>query len=127
MIGVNAQIASESGGNDGVGFAIGADTAKQVAGALAAGEAVDHAYLGVTLQDGEQGPRVVAVADGSPAAEAGVEVGDEIVALEGDAVGSSADLRAEISVRDVDSQVTLVVLRGGERRTLEVTLGSRPA
>ena len=51
VIGVNAQIASESGGNDGVGFAIGVDTVKSVATALAAGEQVDHAYLGVSLED----------------------------------------------------------------------------
>ena len=61
VIGVNAQIASESGGNDGVGFAIGVDTVKSVATALAAGEQVDHAYLGVSLEDADGGPRVAAV------------------------------------------------------------------
>ena len=79
VIGVNAQIASESGGNDGVGFAIGVDTVKSVATALAAGEQVDHAYLGVSLEDGDGGPRVAAVNDGSPAASGGVAVGDVIV------------------------------------------------
>ena len=94
VIGVNAQIASESGGNDGVGFAIGVDTVKSVATALAAGEQVDHAYLGVSLEDGDGGPRVAAVNAGSPAASGGVRVGDVIVSIDGDPVASSDDLRA---------------------------------
>ena len=49
VIGVNAQIASNSGGNDGVGFAIPIDTVRQVAEKLVAGEDVEHAYLGVSL------------------------------------------------------------------------------
>ena len=96
VIGVNAQIASESGGNDGVGFAIGVDTVKSVATALAAGEQVDHAYLGVSLEDGDGGPRVAAVNAGSPAASGGVRVGDVIVSIDGDTVASSDDLRGAI-------------------------------
>ena len=127
VIGVNAQIASESGGNDGVGFAIGVDTVKKVATSLAAGEAVDHAYLGVSLEDGDAGPRVAAVNDGSPAASGGVEVGDVIVAIDGDQVSSSDDLRAAIESREVGAQVTLTVQRDGQREELSVTLGERPA
>ena len=127
VIGVNAQIASESGGNDGVGFAIGVDTVKKVATALAAGQEVDHAYLGVSLGDTAGGPRVAAVNDGSPAASGGVEVGDVIVALDGDRVASSDDLRAAIEQHHAGTRVTLTVVRGGDRRELDVTLGTRPA
>ena len=127
VIGVNAQIASESGGNDGVGFAIGVDTVKEVATALAAGEEVDHAYLGVSLQGGDGAPTVAGVTDGSPAAKAGIRVGDEIVSVAGDAVGSSDDVRGAIDARDVGARVTIAVARDGERHQLEVTLGSRPA
>ena len=127
VIGVNAQIASESGGNDGVGFAIGVDTVKQVATGLAAGEAIAHAYLGVSLEDGEDGPRAAAVNDGSPAAAAGIEVGDVLVEIDGEPVASSEELRASISGREVGARATITVVRGGERRQLEVTLGTRPA
>ncbi len=128
VIGVNAQIASESGGNDGVGFAIGADTVKQVATTLAAGEEVDHAYLGVSLEDTESGgPRVAAVSEASPAASGGVQVGDVIVSIDGDAVASADGLRDAIAAREVGSEVTLTVQRGGEKTTLSVTLGERPA
>jgi putative serine protease PepD len=127
VIGVNAQIASESGGNDGVGFAIGVDTVKDVATALAAGEEVDHAYLGLSLQDGDDATSVTAVTEGSPAAEAGIRVGDEIVAIDGESVDSGDELRAAIDDRDPGTKVTITVQRGGERQELEVTLGTRPA
>jgi putative serine protease PepD len=127
VIGVNAQIASESGGNDGVGFAIGVDTVKDVAEALAAGQQVSHAYLGVSLQDGDNAPRVTAVSSGSPAAEAGLRVGDEIVEIDGESVASSDDLRSAIDELDPGTSVTVTVQRDGERQELEVTLGERPS
>ena len=127
VIGVNAQIASESGGNDGVGFAIGVDTVKTVATALAAGEDIDHAYLGVSLEDAGDGPRVAAVNDGSPAATAGIRAGDVIVAIDGDAVASSDDLRAAIDGLAVGDEVTITVQREGEPEEIDVTLGERPA
>ena len=127
VIGVNSQIASDSGGNEGVGFAIGVDTVKKVTTALAAGEAVDHAYLGVSLEDGGQGPRVAAVSDGGPAAKAGVQVGDVITAIGGQTVRSADDLRGEIDNLQVGKRVTLTVERSGTEHQLSVTLGSRPA
>ena len=115
VIGVNAQIASESGGNDGVGFAIGIGTVKDVATALASGETVSHAYLGVSLEDGAEAPKVTAVSDGSPAASAGLRVGDEIVEIDGEPVGSGDDLRSELEEREPGTKVTVTVVRGGER------------
>jgi putative serine protease PepD len=127
VIGVNSQIASESGGNDGVGFAVAVDTVKKVTGAIAAGEEVSHAYLGVSLEDGDGGPRVAAVTAGSPAAAAGVEVGDVIVELDGEAISSADDLREAIDERDAGTKVSLTVERGGERVKVDATLAARPA
>ena len=127
VIGVNSQIASESGGNDGVGFAVGIDTVKKVTTALAAGEEVTHAYLGGSLEDGDGGPRVAALTAGGPAAAAGVQVGDVIVELDGDEIGSADDLREAIDERDAGTKVSLTVVRNGERVELDATLGTRPA
>jgi putative serine protease PepD len=127
VIGVNAQIASESGGNDGVGFAIGVDTVKKVVTALAAGEEVDHAYLGVSLEDSDEGPRVAAVNDGSPASAGGVRVGDVIVAIDGERISSSDELRAALEDREVGANATLTVERSGQSTELSVTLAERPA
>ena len=127
VIGVNSQIASDSGGNEGVGFAIGVDTVKKVTTALASGEEVTHAYIGVSLEDGSQGPRVAAVSDGSPAAKAGVRVGDVITAIDGNTVRSADDLRGEIDNLEVGKRVTLTVERSGTEHQLSVTLAARPA
>ena len=100
---------------------------KDVATALASGETVSHAYLGVSLEDGDDAPQVTAVSDGSPAASAGLRVGDEIVEIDGDPVGSGDDLRAELEEREPGTKVTVTVDRGEERVEVEVTLGTRPS
>src|SRR5207244_6286294 len=71
VVGVTSQIESDSGGNDGVGFAIPSDTVRTVASQLIAGRTVAHAYLGVRIADTSGGARVTLVQSGSPAARAG--------------------------------------------------------
>jgi len=68
MIGVNAQIESESGGNDGVGFAIPSDTVRSIADQLISGGEVDHAYLGVTIQEVPDGVAITEVRSDTPRA-----------------------------------------------------------
>ena len=69
VIGVNAQIESDSGGNDGVGFAIPSDAVKSVADTIISGGKVQHAYLGITIATASSGngAQVSAVKAGSPA------------------------------------------------------------
>ena len=87
VIGVNAQIESDSGGNDGVGFAIPSDAVKSVADTIIAGGKVKHAYLGITIgTSASGGAQVSAVKADSPAATAGLKAGDVITAIDGDAV-----------------------------------------
>src|SRR5919109_5318503 len=80
VIGVNAQIDSDSGGNDGVGFAIPIDTVKSVAETLISGGKVEHAYLGIRVGDAANaaGAQVSSVTSGSPAEKAGLKAGDVI-------------------------------------------------
>ena len=75
VIGVNAQIESDSGGNDGVGFAIPSDAVKSVADTIISGGKVQHAYLGITsaTSSSGNGATVTAVKASSPAAAAGLE------------------------------------------------------
>ena len=74
MIGVNAQIESDSGGNDGVGFAIPSDAVKSVANTLIAGGKVQHAYLGIRVGDASTGAarRSARSWPARPAAKAGL-------------------------------------------------------
>jgi putative serine protease PepD len=128
VIGVNAQIASTTGANDGVGFAIPVDTVKKVVPALKAGREIKPPYLGVSTGDATTGTgaQVAAVVDGGPAQRAGLRVGDRIVAIGGRAVMRSTDVSAIVTEREPGDKIEIRVRRGGDERTLSVTLGTRP-
>jgi putative serine protease PepD len=152
VIGVTAQIDSESGGNDGVGFAIPSNTVRSVASQLIGGGSVQRAYLGVHIQtipsgaasqlNVPAGVEITSVVSGSPAAKAGLKGstgtqvidgqdyatgGDVITAVDGRSVASADTLQTEIAGRKPGSKVTLTVSRGGSTKQVTVTLGTRPS
>src|SRR5919197_954747 len=94
VVGVNTQIESDSGGNEGVGFAVPSNTIAEVVSKLVKGEKVQHAYLGVSIQTpaSRSGAEVARVQSGSPAADAGLKAGDVITSFGGEAIGSPDDL-----------------------------------
>jgi len=127
VIGINDQIFTQSGGNEGVGFAISIDLAAIVADQIVAGEAVQLAFLGVstTPSSGDQpGALVQEVIEGSAAAASGLEVGDVIVEVDGRQVLDGSDLRVRIITTPAGSDVTILVLRQGEPIDLSATLGT---
>jgi putative serine protease PepD len=129
VIGVNSQIESESGGNTGVGFAIPSNTVRSVADQLIAGDAVEHAYLGVSLEDSSDpaGARIGAVSPGSPADEAGLEARDVVTSFGGEEIADASDLTAAVSARQPGDEVELTYDRDGDTTTEQVTLGTRPS
>jgi putative serine protease PepD len=132
VIGVVDQIATDGSADQssGVGFAVPSNLVASELEALESGESVEHAYLGVATGDSEEsvdGAQVGEVAQGSPAAEAGVKQGDVITELDGEAVGDSEDLVAAIAEYSPGDKVTLEVKRGSESTALKVTLGTQPA
>jgi putative serine protease PepD len=127
VIGINSQIESESGGSDGIGFAVPSNTLAPVVAELLADGEVEHAYLGVSLESAEEGVAVTSVVASSPAAEAGVRSGDVIVAFDGRDVASSSELRVLVDAKRPGDTVTLTVLRSGERVEVEIELGARPS
>ena len=129
VIGVNAQIESDSGGNDGVGFAIPSDAVKSVADTIISGGKVQHAYLGITIATASSGTgaQVSAVKAASPALSAGLKAGDVITAIDGTAITTADDLTAKISAHQPGNTVTLTVTRNGSTLKLDVTLGTRPS
>jgi putative serine protease PepD len=127
VIGVNSQIATESGSNSGVGFAIPVDQVKRIAPVLEKGQKVQHAYLGVASRDASAGgAQVGQVVSGGPADRAGIRAGDRILELGGEPIRDANDLSASVNSRQSGEKVQVVVERGGERRTLTVTLGTQP-
>jgi putative serine protease PepD len=127
VIGVNAQIESDSGGSDGVGFAIPSNTIKSIASQLISSGKAQHAYLGVELGSDNARARVVSVRSGTPAAKAGLRQGDVIVALGGTKISSADGLRSAISSHKPGDRVSVTYQRNGTRHTVTLTLASRPS
>jgi putative serine protease PepD len=128
VIGINDQIFSTSGGNEGVGFAIPISRAKEVADKLVAGEPIETAYLGVTGTDpslGTAGALITGVQPDSPAADSGLAVGDLVVAVDGTPIQSFTELAAEIRSHEPGDQVALSVQRNGNTVQLSITLATR--
>ncbi|HWB10747.1 MAG TPA: PDZ domain-containing protein [Pirellulales bacterium] len=86
----------------------------------------NQAFLGVTLDENDRDTaRVSNVYPNSPAEEAGIRSGDEIVSIDDEDVNSSRDVRRILGQKDVDDDVSIEVQRGGRQRTLQATLGSQ--
>jgi putative serine protease PepD len=127
VIGVTSQIESDSGGNDGVGFAIPSNTVRSVVTQLIASGKAEHAYLGVAAQTSPSGGAAVGtVRSGTPAAHAGLRRGDVITAVEGEKVSSIGDLEAAIAGHKPGDTVSVTYERSGKKHTVRVTLGARP-
>ena len=130
VVGVNSQIESDSGGSDGVGFAVPSNTVKSIVSQLVSGGTVQHAYLGVGLsqpQGSVSGAQVSEVRSGTPAATAGLQTGDVITSVDGDSVASVEALQSAIDTRKPGDTVKLGYVRDGANHTATVKLGTRPS
>jgi len=142
VIGVNAQIESQGGGSDGVGFAIPSNTVRSIASQLIESGSVEHAYLGVGIEAVPDGVAITEVRTGTPAEDAGLQAstgtttvdgqeiptgGDVIVALDGKTVTTSAELQSAIDAKTPGDTISVTIIRDGKQRTLDVTLASRPS
>jgi putative serine protease PepD len=129
VVGVNSQIESESGGNTGIGFAIPSNTVRSVADQIVSGGDVEHAYLGVSLDDSTDpaGALVGAVTDGSPAEGAGLRAGDVVTSFDGEEITGASDLTGAVSALEVGDEIELTYVRDGDTKTVQVTLGTRPS
>jgi serine protease Do len=133
VIGINTAISSNSGGSEGVGFAIPINLAKWVANQLTAGETVHRARLGVMIQPlthelaqqfgltAREGVLVAGVSDDSPAAKAGFRPGDVIVEFAGKKVASPQELQEIVEESAIGRQQTAIVLRDGKRMEVKVS------
>ncbi len=128
VIGVTSQIESESGGNVGIGFAIPSNTVRSVADQLVSGQKVQHAFLGVRLEDAASGgARIATVTSGSPADDAGLKAGDVVTAFDGKSIANSEELTAAVGAKQPGDKVRITVKRDGSTKTLTATLGTRPS
>ncbi|MEA2331048.1 MAG: hypothetical protein QOH58_1186 [Thermoleophilaceae bacterium] len=154
VLGINAQIKSQSGGGEGVGFAIPVDAVRRSLRELRDKGRVDYGYLGVSTlvlwpQLAERlglgvrdGALIQEIEPNSPAERAELRAGDDeiefqatplrtggdvVVAVNGRRLSRADDLADEISAMSAGDTVALELLRDGERRTIRLRLGRRPA
>ena len=126
VVGVNAQIKSDSGGNEGVGFSIPSATVKTVASQLIANGKAVHAYLGVSIDSTAANALLAGVQDNTPAAKAGLKKGDVITAVNSTAIATGDDLSRAIDAHKPGEKVTVTYTRGGSEHSATLTLGTRP-
>jgi S1-C subfamily serine protease len=153
VVGINQQIETSSGANDGVGFAVPVSSVKRSIAQLREDGEVEYAYIGVSSQalypqlarklglDTTFGGLLSEVVSGGPAEKAGLEGGDDklrfqaaqystggdvILQVEGEDIVGPDDLAEVINTHQPGDEVTLTILRDGERQQLELTLGKRP-
>src|SRR5688572_21354110 len=135
LIGINSQILSPSGGSIGIGFAIPSNMARDVFDQLVKHGKVSRGHLGIVMQPVTQdiavnlglssarGVIVSQVQKGSAAERAGMQQGDVIVALNGNAVIESNTFRNDIAATPPGRTVTLRIWRSGNEQELRATLG----
>jgi putative serine protease PepD len=126
VIGVNAQIESDSGGNDGVGFAIPSNTVKSIVSELISTGKAEHAYLGVSVETVNASVRITEVRSGTPAADAGLQSGDTIVSVDGKRIVFGDGLTSAISAKKPGDTVSITYSRGGQSHTVKIELAGRP-
>ena len=151
VIGVNAQIAGDTGANVGVGFAIPSSTVSKIADQLIESGKVEHAYLGVSVQTIPEGvadqlnlvggAEVTEVRPGTPADKADLKAsssektvdgaqyatgGDVITEIDGQTIVTSEQLQRAIDSHKPGDTIQLTYWRNGDSHTVDVELGTRP-
>jgi serine protease Do len=138
LIGINTAIISGGGGNQGIGFAIPINMARNVMDQIVEHGKVIRGYLGVTIQAigpemakafglGHGGGALIGdVSANSPAAKAGIERGDVVLELDGQPVSGPDDLSVRISEMAPGAVAHLQIFRNGQTRNVDATLGEYP-
>ncbi len=138
VIGINTAISSSSGGSDGIGFAVPINLAKWVANQLIEKGSVQRAFLGVGIQSvtqeladyfgvqPKQGLLITQVLPESPAAKAGLRMGDVLIEFAGAKLSSTNEFHTFVEQAEVGQRYQLVVSRNGHQEKLAFTAGAQP-
>jgi serine protease Do len=138
VTGVNTAIASHSGGYMGVGFAVPINLAREVMKRICEKGHVTRGWLGVGIQrltpelaesmklKADEGVLVSQVMEGGPAEKAGLKAGDVILEFAGKPVKTPSELQNSVAWGEPGTKADVVILRGGKRQTLKVTIDKRP-
>ena len=137
VIGINSQIYTRSGGSIGLSFAIPSNLAKNVVAQLKENGRVERGWLGVVIQDVDkdlalsfglekpEGALISQLEPGGPADRSGLRVSDIIIDFNGRKIATSSDLPHAVGPTKPGSTVSVTLMRKGERKRQEVTVGKR--
>ncbi len=137
LIGVNTAIFSKTGGSLGIGFAIPAQLCQQILDSILKDGRVVRGWLGIevrgldnsndlTLDNPVTGVQVMGVLVNGPAAQAGIQKGDIILSIHGQAINNANQLIAYVATQKPNSEVTAVILRGGQQKEMMIKIAERP-
>ncbi|MEA2064542.1 MAG: DegQ family serine endoprotease [Gemmatimonadota bacterium] len=138
VVGINSNIYSRTGGNQGIGFAIPVNMARQIMESLVNEGKVSRGYLGVMIQniEGElakslgleasQGVLVGDVSPDTPAEKAGIEKGDVVIEVNGEEVTNTTELRNKVAMIKPGTKARFRINRNGKDMTFKVVLMERP-
>jgi serine protease Do len=126
VIAVSTAIVSPSGGSVGIGFATPSELVEPIIKQLQANGRIDRGWLGVSVQDGNEGVTVAGVERTSPAGRAGIHQGDIVLAVNSDRIDSSRGLIRAIAAVTPGTAVKLSLRRKGHDMDIPVTVGRRP-
>jgi serine protease Do len=139
LIGINTAILSRSGGNQGIGFAVPINMARQVMERIVKDGRVIRGWLGVSIQpvtpkvgrafdlEKAEGALVGDVTPGSPAEDAGLKRGDIIVSIEGEPIVEMRELSLKVSMLAPGTTVRLKIVRDGREMEIPAVLGEQPS
>jgi len=134
LIGINTAIVGPSGGNVGIGFAIPVNLAHQVINQIIQFGKIQRGQLGIQIQDltpalasafgikQQHGAVIAGIVPGSPAENAGLQRGDVVIAVNGQAVDSATKLHNRIALMQVGDMVSMDILRGGDEVTVKARI-----
>jgi serine protease Do len=126
VIGVSSVIVSPTGASVGIGFAIPSETVSQVVRQLLAKGSIQRGWLGVSVEDHDDGVVIAAIDRSGPAARAGVHAGDTVLAINGETVSTSRGLIRAVAEETPGVSTRLTLRRQGQTMEIPVVVGLRP-
>ncbi|HEX2144084.1 MAG TPA: trypsin-like peptidase domain-containing protein [Glycomyces sp.] len=125
LIGINTAIATTDSGSIGLGFAIPSNTVQSTVEQLIRNGSVERGFLGVSVAETDgNGAMVLSVEPDSPAASAGLQEGDVITAIDGNAVTSASEVVAAVQGTSAGTEITITYARDGQEQETTATLAS---
>jgi serine protease Do len=126
VIGVSSVIVSPTGASVGIGFAIPSEAVSRTVTQLLSKGTIERGWLGVSVEDRDEGVTIATMDRAGPAAKAGIKTGDVVVAINGDKIDSSRGLIRAVAVVPPGNNVRVTIRRQGHEMEIPVSVGRRP-